>query len=405
MTSSHRLIRFCFCLGLLTLLGLLGPAPSGWAQDQAVVVTNAAELSAAVSSANAGGPTTILVADGVYTLDSGLWVQAEGLTVAGLSGNRDAVVIQGQGMLGGVSHVFWVAADSVTIRDLTLGNVANHAVQVHGDLDADNFSLINCRLFDTYEQMVKVSYNQENPELGSDNGLVQGCLFEYTAGIGPQWYIGGIDAHNAAGWIIQANTFRSIASPADDVAEYAVHFWSNSSGTLVERNLIIDCDRGVGFGLGDRGHVGGTIRNNMIYHGPGEGFADVGLSLESATGALVYNNTIYFENSYPNAIEYRFPATADNLIVNNLTNRAITSRDDGSAALDANVTWAEAAWFVDPASGLLSLASPVAGVVDAGLPLEGLVDDFKGAPRPWGAGFDVGADEYGSLPPGTEPVE
>ena len=205
MSTSRRCLRFSSCLGLLILCSLLGRAPEGLAQDRAVVVTNVAELATAVESANAGGPLLIQVADGIYTLGSGLWIQAEGLTVAGLSGNRDAVVIQGQGMEGGVSHVFWVAADSVTIRDLSLGNVANHAVQVHGDLDADNFSLINCRLFDTFEQMVKVSYNQENPVQGSDNGLIQGCLFEYTAGVGPQWYIGGIDAHNATGWIIQAN--------------------------------------------------------------------------------------------------------------------------------------------------------------------------------------------------------
>ena len=405
MSTSRRCLCFSSCLGLLILCSLLGRAPEGLAQDRAVVVTNVAELAAAVESANAGGPLLIQVADGIYTLGSGLWIQAEGLTVAGLSGNRDGVVIQGQGMEGGVSHVFWVAADSVTIRDLTLGNVANHAVQVHGDLDADNFSLVNCRLFDTFEQMVKVSYNQENPVQGSDNGLIQGCLFEYTAGVGPQWYIGGIDAHNATGWIIQANIFRNIASPADSLAEHAVHFWSNSRGTLVERNLIIDCDRGIGFGLGDRGHLGGIIRNNMIYHGPVDGLADVGIGLESASGAVVCNNTIFFENTYPNAIEYRFGGSTDNLIANNLTNRALTARDGGAANLSANVASAQAGWFVDPAGGNLSLASPVAGVVDAGMVIEGLIDDFKGAPRPHGAGIDIGADEYGSPPPGTIPEE
>jgi hypothetical protein len=57
----------------------------------------------------------------------------------------------------------------------------------------------------------------------------------------PQHSIGGIDAHNAVGWIVRDNTFRKIRSPAGSVAEHAVHFWSGSRDTLVERNLIVDC--------------------------------------------------------------------------------------------------------------------------------------------------------------------
>ncbi len=362
---------------------------------QEVTVGDAAGLAAAIEAANNGGPATILLQDGDYTLSNGLWVSRAGVTVRSVSGNRDAVVIQGQGMWGGVTHIFWVAANDFTVRDVTLGNVANHAIQIHGDLGAGNATVSNCRLFDTYEQMIKISFNFDAPETFSVGGLIENCLFEYTAGVGPQWYIGGIDGHAAQNYVIRNNTFMNIASPSEDVAEYAIHFWSNAQNIHIEFNRILNCDRGIGLGMGqDRGTVGGNIRNNFIYHNTSEGFADVGIALESASGAQVYNNTIFMEHSYQNAIEYRFAATAGGMIANNLTNRAITSRDGGTSIVTNNVTSAQAGWFVNPAGGDLHLSSPVAEVVDQGLFIEDFLFDIDGDPRPTGGGIDIGADEW-----------
>jgi hypothetical protein len=384
MTSRIFLAFFLF----------LSVSLSGQAAGAAVIVTNYAELYEAVFQANLGGDHTIILQDGVYTLEDALWVEAPGVTVRSQSGNRAAVIIEGQGMAGDVTHIFNVAGANFTVRDVTLRRVSQHAVQLQGQLDADGPVIRNVVIQDTGEQMVKVAYDAAHPEVGSDNGLVEDCFFEYTAGIGPQWYIGGVDAHNARNWIIRGNTFRGIRSPSEDVAEFAVHFWSDSQNTLVEGNLISNCDRGIGFGLGDRGHQGGIIRNNMIYHDASEGFADVGIALESAADAQVYNNTIFFEHSYPNAIEYRFPATTGAFIANNLCNRAILNRDDASGTVSHNVIEALAAWFVNPAAGNLHLKSPVPSVVNQGLSISGLTSDFDGDPRPQGPGIDIGADEY-----------
>src|SRR5690606_3816565 len=177
------------------------------------------------------------------------------------------VTIQGDAMSAGarVGNVIRVAGQGFTLQHLTVARSRYHLIQIVGEEDADGAVIRDCIMRDAYEQMIKISLDVGNPGDSADNGLVENCLFEYTAGIGPQYYIGGVDAHGAKNWVIRGNTFRDIKSPTTEVAEHAIHFWTNSADTLVEGNLIIDCDRGIGFGLGDRGHVRGIIRNNMVY--------------------------------------------------------------------------------------------------------------------------------------------
>ena len=362
-----------------------------------VVVSDATELASAIEEANAGGDKTIILEDGTYTLDNMLWVEADGVTVRSSSENRDDVIIRGEGMEGSVSHIFNVAGSDFTVRDLTIGWVCNHAIQIHGNSNAHRPLIQNLHIVDTFEQMIKVSYESASDNC-SEDGIVENCLLEYSAGIGPQYYIGGVDAHQAKNWIIRNNTFKSIISPSDEVAEFAIHFWSDSENTIVECNTIINCDRGIGFGLGDRGHIRGIIRNNMIYHDTTEGYADVGISIESASDTQVYNNTIYMEHSYPNAIEYRFPSTTGTMIVNNLTNKPITQRDGATATVSYNVTDAQATWFVNPSIGDLHLSARPPTVIDQGQFVTGLTSDFDGDIRPQGAGIDIGADEVNGVP-------
>ncbi len=384
-------------------------------ESRTLTVGSFAELRQAVIAVNDGtGDATILLRDGTYQIPAGegLYVTAENVTIRSLSGQRENVIIQGLGMEEGaeVSHGFLVGGSNFVLEDLTIRNVRNHGVQVQGELDADNPVFRNLVFQNTGEQMLKGSYNDANLAAGSDGGLVEKCLFEYTAGVGPRYYIGGIDVHNGKNWIVRENTFRFIQNPGvagdeEGPSEHAVHFWSGSANTLVERNLIVDCDRGIGFGLGDRGHQGGIIRNNMIYSSGSGTFGDVGIGLENASHAEVYNNTVYLENGYSNALEIRFAGTAGGFVRNNLTNRNIATRDGGTAAQSSNVRDALASWFVNVGEGNLRLASEVPGVVDAGEALEGLTNDFDGSSRPVGGGYDIGAHEYGGLPvPTVTPI-
>lgn len=398
-----RVARASSWIGFLVPFILIFAIP-GVAQAATITVSSESELRAAVDVANSsGGNTTILVSDGVYTLSDTLYINAPNVTLSGKTGNRANVIIQGDAMSANASvgNLLRVAGSGFKLDGLTLRRSRWHLIQI---VNADNPEITNCILQDAYEQIIKVTMDS-NTNTTSDNGLVENCLFEYTAGIGPQYYIGGIDAHGAKNWVVRNNTFRNIISPNTTVAEYAVHFWNTSADNLVEKNLIVNCDRGIGFGLSDRGNTGGVIRNNMIYHAANKGaFADVGIALHNSQGTSVYNNSIFMEHNYPSSIEYRFSGTTNVTISNNLANKGIARIQDASGTTSNNLTSASRDWFVNASEGDLHLASAINAVVDAGQPISGLSDDFDSQGRPQGYGFDIGADEYSAVAPPNPPT-
>jgi hypothetical protein len=362
----------------------------------AVEVRTIKELILALKQANQGGDRFIIVHDGTYTikhLNSLPGLKREGVVISGKSRNPLKTIIQGDPSKW-VTHIFHVAADDITIQNMTLRTVRHHLIQVHGENDADRVVIRNVRFINAGQQLLKVTADRKQKRT-ADNGLVESCWFEYEPGFAKNYYIGGIDAHFAKNWVIRENVFVGIKSPAERVAEFAVHFWTNSENTVVERNTIINCDRGIGFGLGKNSpHLGGTIKNNMIYHDNTQGYADVGIALESVNGAAVFNNTIFMEQDYPNAIEYRFPRTQNVKIINNLTNKRIQKRNHGQAQVKNNVTWAQKSWFVDPDKGDLHLKEAVEGVFNKGILLGDVILDIDGTVRKFRPGIDIGADEF-----------
>ena len=355
-------------------------------------VSSVSEFKSAIQAANqSGGNMTILIEDGTYSIASTAsypYITASNLVIRSVSGNRDNVILTGQGMQDVAPNTeigLYLVGDNITVADLTIRGVGNHGIA----MNSDNHFIHNVRIQDTYEQMIKGnSVGGEN-----DNIVIQCSLFEYTAGIGPQWYIGGLDIHAGTNCLIRDNVFLDIASPSQSVAEHAVHFWDNSEGNIVERNVIVGCDRGIGFGLGSSPNEGGIIRNNMIVNAGTDPFNDVGIGLETSPNTQVYNNTIHI--AYQNAIEYRFEATNGVLITNNLTNRSIKSRNGGKATLLTNYEDGLTDWYQDAAAGDLRLKESQILTVDAGSDLDGLCDeDIDQLARPQGGLYDIGAHEY-----------
>ena len=165
----------------------------------------------------------------------------------------------------------------------------------------------------------------------------------------------------------------------------------------VERNLILDCDRGVAFGnpgqstanlAGERlvYVADGIIRNNFIAGGP-----DCGIELWYADRIKVQHNTIWRpEQNWRRGIRLG-TGTAHTEVVNNLVHGDILL-EGGEAELRTNLTGRLDNYFVNPTSGNLTLTAAASRAIDQGVPLLDVPEDIRRrsrAQRP-----DLGAWEF-----------
>jgi len=364
--------------------------------------TDAGNLRSTIESAASG--TTILLHDGFYDMSGGdsthrLLFSTPGLTLRSASGNREAVILDAD---YATDELVSVQASNTTIADITLMRAYNHPIHVSGpETPIDNILIHNVHVIDSGQQAIKV-----NP-VGAgtvDNSTLE-CSYLELTDVGRPFirnncYTGGLDAHAATGWVVRRNRIEGFWCDTG-LSEHGIHMWRLCQDTLVEENLIIDCARGIGFGLGpgNDGHIDGIIRNNFVAAGDPDLFAsptgfDSGISLWGAEGARAYHNTVASTQS-PSAssIEWRFISTSVTL-ANNLVTDRIWDRG-GTSNLAGNTEYAPLNLFADVAGGDLHLTDPESGPVDAGTPLSpGFADnDFDSLLRD--AAPDIGADEIG----------
>lgn len=314
-----------------------------------VSVNSVEELMKEIYRANKNnGHRKIILEDGIYHLKKPIMIKAEHVALVSKSASPNSVIIKANGMheYSNARSLIKVVASYFTLDGITLQGARNHLIQIAGEFDADYPVLRNCVLRDSSQQLVKVSYDKKNrPKISSDFGLVENCEFYYSEGIGPNYYIGGLDAHAVNGWIIRNNLFKDIASPSGRIAEHAIHIWNNSFNPIIINNKFIDNDRAIGLGMISSNaktniiysNKGGLIKNNQILHTDNnDPFADTGIILEDSPLTEIIGNRIWMGHKYPRAIEYRFKNTVQVLIKDNITNKEIKSRDGGMAVLKNN---------------------------------------------------------------------
>jgi len=371
-----------------TILPFCDPLPPP--EEPKVIVSSESDLLDRASNAASG--TTILIEPGIYNLEDSIHIVEpgiynledsihivnDGITLRSSTGSRGDVILDGGGMLTGPTHVILIEADDVTIADLTIRNGGEHGVSING---SDRPMLYNLHILDTGYQLVKVNPIGD----GSHDGTLACSRLEYTT-TSPEEYTNGISAHDAHNWIVRDNQWYRIRTPENTPAP-TILFWSGSSNTIVERNLLVDCYQGIAFGNSSHGegdHSGGIVRNNFIYASQPH---DSVIEMVHASGWLVAYNTVLLLN--PDGVTWGMEARYEDTtgtFAYNLTNAGATS--------NGNMTNLQVEWLRNPAKGDLHLKSLNIPPVDAALPVPDVLMDIDGEPRPQDGAPDVGADEY-----------
>jgi hypothetical protein len=315
-----------------------------------------------------------------------------------VTGDRDAVVLDGGYVTG---ELVSIQASDTTIADITLSRAYNHPIHASGlSTPISNILIHNVHIIDPGEQAVKVN------AVGAgtvDTSTLECSHLELTDTGRPfirnNCYTGGLDAHLATGWLVRRNLIEGFWCD-DGLSEHGIHMWRQCVDTVVEENLIVDCARGIGFGLGSGvdGHTGGIIRNNFVAAGDPALFAsssgfDSGIGLWGADDAEVYHNTVAStQDPRASSIEWRYISTSVTL-ANNLVTDQIWDRG-GTAYLSTNTEYAPLSLFADVAAGDLHLVDPNSSPVGAGTVLApGLAEtDFDLQIRD--AAPDIGGDEF-----------
>jgi hypothetical protein len=369
------------------------PPPSG----TVVQVSTESQLQAAVASLTSN--STIVIAAGTYNLTNTLYVNGtfSNVQIRGATNSRTDVVLVGKGMSsandGGVPFGIWVGGNvqNLTIANLTIRDVFYHPIILNPGTFAPR--IYNVAVINAGEQFIKA--NPDPSGVGVPNGIVEYSTFEYTT-TSRDDYTNGVDVHGGSNWIIRHNLFRNIRAPQGQLAGPAILMWNKTSGTIVEGNTFINCQRDIALGFIDRtpnDHSGGVIRNNFIYKSAAIG-GDASIIVFDSPNTVVAHNSIFASGSYPSPIEYRY-ATSGVSIINNLLDGQILSREGATATVSGNYTSAQAGMFVDVASGDLHLRSTATAAIDRGV-THSTADDWDGGTRPSGSARDIGGDEFGA---------
>jgi hypothetical protein len=362
------------------------PLPA--ASYRALRVEDAAGLKQALESDPR--EVTILVADGVYTLSEPVSMRkGKNVILRGASGDPGKAVLKGRGFYAGKpgDDLLRVGdVENLTIAYLTFADCRSYGIKVEAENFPRNVHVYGCHFRDIGIRMIKGSTSKEGKAVG---GSIRFCRFENTQIPPADWlfdgdYITAIDMMALENWTISDNFFRNIKGRKGG-ARGAIFIWVRSRNVTVERNAILDCDRGISFGnpsgstnyLPGQEHIRDSIiRNNIIVPGP-----DAGIELWWAEDIQVFSNTIWRRDAagagMRGGMENWKIKRID--VANNLVRGA--NMLDGDVTLRNNLFGDLSGHELVLIDGVFQLRGIVPEAIDRGLSLKDVPDDCRGQAR------------------------
>lgn len=351
-TGTKRILTLSGLRAFLCTMLLVAAAPAlaPAALAGTVRVGSDNDLAAAFRAARPGDVITLqpgtysvrkLKTETAGTESDRIVVRAETLGTVRIDGGGEAILIR---------HPYWTFENLEIRGACDKDDWCEHAFHIVGNA---SHTIIRNNIVREYNAMIKGNglpdkKNGGMPYFPTDvviekNYLYNSSIRDTDNPVTP------IDVMGGERWVVRDNFIADFAKSRGSGASYAAFLKGNSRDGVFERNLVV-CEwrhaggvrLGLSFGGGGTSlgsktcvnqdcsvwHTNGIMRNNIVLNCPN----DVGIYLSKASGAKVFNNTVYNANG----IDVRFPQSSAD-IRNNLIAGAVRTRDQGTARTSTNV--------------------------------------------------------------------
>jgi hypothetical protein len=398
---------------LLLTLPALPLAAATWNVD------TVAGIDTAYAAAVAGDE--IVIAAGTYQLDHTINLNTSGVTIRGATGNRDDVVLVGGGMnTHGVDEGISIAANDLTVRDLTVQDFYYNGIHCRAEDNADRYHIDNVKTVNIGERHIKGSRGPDGIADVSEDCIIEHVLMVQTIersghpDTDPD-YIGGMDMMCTRRLIVRDCVAQGIHGQ-NDGGNAAIFLWNGVEDATVERNRVVGCAKGIAFGnpaapgtqlATGRWHaIGGVIRNNFVQRGAWTTANNIGIELCSTKDVQVVDNTVYsddatfFRTISISDCEVGVGLTTGDVLSGNLIRGQLKDFTDGSGwsqtgdLIDGTGATVLALWFLDPANGDYHLTASATGAIGHGTPSSAAPTDIDLDVRV--SPGDIGADQFGT---------
>lgn len=288
------------------------PEPSG----RIVRVKDAGHLLDAIEKAERG--TTILIADGRYELPRDILLTQDDVTIRSESGVRESVLLDGMDNAGkrlqhypGAPAMLRIKrSQNARIAGVTFYNSPYYGIIFYGDSGIRGLSVYDVKFHNIWVRGLKGTAPQKPDDQGSSVippeqvekvrasfCELRYCLFvvDHKKTKGKEEdsfehdYISGTDMMGLNHWCLADNVFVGIRGK-NGYGRGAIFLWHGCDHCVVERNIVVNCDRGICFGNGSGKDVSmrhGVIRDNVLIAG-----ANRAIECCTTRHTHVYNNRI-----------------------------------------------------------------------------------------------------------------